>query len=353
VRPRAAWLEAREEGRARRAVLLPLAGAARLYAVGAALHRSLYRARWLRARRFPGRVVSVGNLTVGGNAKTPAAAWLARSLASRGHQVVLASRGAGARPGPDVVVVSDGRFVRSRAEEAGDEALVLAAHAPGVPVLVARDRGRAALRALSAFGADLVVLDDGFQHHRLARDVDLLLVDAAQGFGNGRVLPRGPLREPLSALQYAHAVGFVDGEPGPREQAALARFAPLARIFRARRRPVSLRPLAGGPGAPPESLAGAEVGMLAGLARPASLRATLERLGARVVAERRFPDHHRYRARDLRGLAELVPRWITSEKDAFKLSPDWLGGADLQVLEIELEVEQAPDFLDWLEARLR
>ncbi len=350
--PRAGWLEAREESRLRRAALLPLAAAAALYGAGARIHRSLYRRGLLRARRVPGSVVSVGNLTLGGNAKTPAAAWLASALQRRGHKVALASRGHGGRGGPGVVVVSDGRSARGRAEEVGDEALVLAAHAPGVPVLVARDRGRAALHALEAFGADLLVLDDGFQHHRLARDLDLLLVDAAAGFGNRRVVPRGPLREPLRALRFADAVGFVDGEPAAAELAALARFAPQARRFRARRRPAALRPLDGGPEAPPESLAGAEVGIVSGLARPAALRATLEGLGARVVAERRFGDHHRYRPRDLVGLAGGAPLWITTEKDALKISADWLAGAELRVLAIELEVEAAGDLLDWIEGRL-
>ena len=115
----------------------------------------------------------------------------------------------------------------------------------------------------------------------------------------------------------------------------------------------ALRPLAGGERRDPALLRGLEVGMLCGLARPASLRGTLEGLGARVVAERSFPDHHRYRRADLAGLTDQAPLWITTEKDAVKITPPWAGAADLRVLSIELAVEEADAFLGWLERCLR
>ena len=236
---------------------------------------------------------------------------------------------------------------------AGDEALVLAAHAPGVPVLVARDRVLAGLRAHALFGAEILVLDDGFQHHRLRRDLDVVLLDAGLGLGNGWVLPRGPLREPVEAIRYAHALGVVDGELPPGEEASLARWCRGALRFRARRRPLALRPLAGGPAQGPDALRGAEVGILAGIARPASLRRSVEALGARVVAVRRFPDHHRYRPGDVAGLAREAPLWVTTEKDAPKIQPAWAAGADVRVLAIELEVADERAVLDWMEARLR
>jgi len=266
---------------------------------------------------------------------------------------VLASRGYGRKGREPIVTVSDGRFIHANVEQAGDEPFVLAAHAPGVPVLVGRDRALVGLRALSAYGAEILVLDDGFQHHRLARDLDVVVCDGAQGFGNRWLLPRGPLREPLSALRFATAVGVVDGPLPEADEAAIARFAPRARRFRARRRALGVRPLAGGPLEPPERLAGARVGLLAALAQPASLRRTLAGLGASVIAERCFRDHHRYRRGDLKDLAREAELWITTEKDAVKLAPSWLAGARVAVLAIELEVEEAPAWLDWLEARLR
>jgi tetraacyldisaccharide 4'-kinase len=298
-------------------------------------------------------VASVGGLTAGGAGKTPAAAWLAAGLVRRGHRVAIASRGYGGRSSERVLVVSDGRRVLASGAAAGDEALVLAAHAPGIPVLVGRDRALAGLRALSLFGTEILVLDDGFQHHQLWRNLDLVTVDAAQGFGNGWVLPRGPLREPIEALRYAHAVGVVDGELEPAAEAELARWCRGALRFRARRRPVALRPLAGGPAQSPDALRGLEVGILAAIACPDSLRRTVEALGARVVARRCFRDHHRYRARDLADLARAAGLWITTEKDAAKIHPAWAGHADLRVLAIELEVAGERAVLDWIEKRLR
>jgi len=278
---RASWLGGRQESLGRRLALLPLLPAAWVYGAGARLHRGLYRSGLLRKERLSYRVVSVGNLLVGGTGKTPAAAWIATQLQRRGHKVVLASRGYGRRgPGRGrVLVVSDGRFVHGRAETAGDEPMVLAAHAPGVPVLVGRDRTLLGWRALSAFGAEVLVLDDGFQHHRLHRDVDVVVFDGALGFGNRHYLPRGPLREPPRVLHGAQAVGVVDGPLAEPDAALLARHAPDAFVFAARRRPAALRPLAGGERQDPALLRGRQLGMLCGLARPASLRATLEALG--------------------------------------------------------------------------
>jgi tetraacyldisaccharide 4'-kinase len=251
------------------------------------------------------------------------------------------------------LTVSDGRFLHATAEQAGDEAFVLAAHAPGVPVLVGSDRALVGQRALSAHGAEILVLDDGFQHHRLKRDLDVVVCDGAQGFGNRWVLPRGPLREPLSALRFASAIGVVDGPLSDADEESIARFAPRARRFAARRRPIGLRPLRGGKLEPLGSLSGTRVGLLCAIARPASLRRSVEALGAQVVVERTFADHHRYRPRDLAGLAGQAPLWITTEKDAVKLLPSWVGGAQVAVLVIELEVEQPDAWLDWVEARLR
>jgi tetraacyldisaccharide 4'-kinase len=284
-------------------------------------------------------VVSVGNLVVGGTGKTPTAAWIATALQRRGHKVALSTRGYGGSRSlsrhKQVLVVSDGQHVRSRAEIAGDEPMVLAAHAPGVPVLVGRDRVQAGLRAIAVFGAEVLVLDDGFHHHPLQRDVDLITIDGSFGFGNRWVLPRGPLRERLRALRYADAVGIIDGPLAPNDAATIQQLAPGATRFAADRRPVSVRPLRGGAADPPESL-----------------RNTLLQLGARIVAERTFRDHHWYRRGDLEHLAREAPLWITTEKDALKITPDWIGRADVRVLEIDLDVAQADTLVDWLESKL-
>jgi tetraacyldisaccharide 4'-kinase len=120
-----------------------------------------------------------------------------------------------------------------------------------------------------------------------------------------------------------------------------------------RRLPTALRPLEGGPSAPPQALDGAQVGLLAALAQPRGFRRTLEALGAEVIAERTFRDHHPYRPGDLRGLANEAPLWVTTEKDAVKIVPSWVGSAQVRVLAIDLEVERAEALLDWVESRLR
>ncbi len=350
---RPSWLEEREQSPAQQVALAPLDVASWLYAAGAAAHRALAERGWTGRRRLAARVVSVGSALVGGTAKTPLAAWLAAGLRRRGHKVVLASRGYGRRGGDPLEIVSDGRHVLGSAARAGDEPMLLAAKAPGVPVLVGRDRGLVGLRAQSAFDAEVIVLDDGFQHHRLARDVDVLSFDGRLGLGNRRVLPRGPLREPLRALARADAIGVVDGPLPEADARVLAARAPDAYRFDVQRRPATLRPLGGGAATSPEGLDGRPVGLLTGVAQPASVRRTLEGLGARVVAERRFADHHRYRAGDLDGLADEAPRWVTTEKDAVKLLPEWAGAARIDVLAIELEVDDGEKLLDWLEARIR
>ena len=348
------WLDGRRESWPRRLALLPVGLLGWLYGLGASLHRALYARGVLRATRLPCRVVSVGSCSVGGSGKTPFAAWLAAELHRRGHRVALLSRGYGRRGRDPVVVVSDGRGIRATADEAGDEPLLLASHAPGVPVLVGPRRDVVGRRALAAFGSDVLVLDDGFHHHRLARDLEIVVLDGHAGLGNRRVLPRGPLREPLRAVARADAIAVIDGRLPDDDRRALEARAPGATWLEAVRAPVALRALGGGDARPLASLRGAAVGLLCGIARPGSFRRTLEALGARVVAERVFPDHHRYRAADLRGLGDEARLWLTTEKDAVKLSPTW-ADAEIAVLRVALRPrgrEAGDAFLGFVEARL-
>lgn len=351
---RAPWLDWGEVGLAWRLALAPLDVLALVYGAGARCHRGVYDAHLRRRRRLSCRVISVGSLTVGGSGKTPLAAWIALQLRLRGRRVALATRGYGRvrTRGSALTVVSDGKLIHGSAQARGDEPLLLAAQAPGVPVIVAPDRGLAGLRAVALFGAEVLVLDDGFQHHRLARDLEIVCFDGAQGLGGGRVLPRGPLREPLRGISRADAVGIVDGPLGGVDAAKLTALTSGAFRFEARRRPLELRSLDGKQTRPPARVAGMAVGLLSGVARPAGFRRTVEALGASVVAERHFPDHHRYKQRDLLGLSKLAPLWLTTEKDALKILPDWCGSAEIEVLTIGLEVEHPGELVDWVESRL-
>jgi len=340
-----------------------LRAASIFYGAGARSHRSFM--RWTSAGR--GRlacaVVSVGGLTVGGAGKTPFAARLALGLHGRGWRVVLASRGYKGHARSPVSVVSDGSYILSNVAHSGDESFILAAHAPGVPVLVGRDRRVVGHHAVSAFDAQIVVLDDGFQHHRLARDLDILCIDGPGGFGNQRLLPAGPLREPISVLRHADWLCVVDGRlAGTETSGESSRAAQLLEllesidrpVIRASRIPVELVSLGQkSVKLALESLCGRRVGLLSGVARPASVRRTLEALGAHVVEERRFRDHHEYSPKDCRGLDHSRLIWITTEKDALKILPEWLGENTLWVLRIEIEIDEEETVLDRLEARLQ
>lgn len=342
--------------RFRAMMTIPRAAAASLYGLGARVDR--LQARWTRSQRGQPScaVLSVGGMTVGGAGKTPVAARLALLLQQRGRRVVLASRGYKGKSRERVTLVSDGRFVRSSVAHSGDESLILAAHAPGVPVLVGRDRRVVGHHAVSRFAAEILVLDDGFQHHRLVRDFDLVCIDGLAGFGNRHVLPWGPLREPLSALQHADMCCVVDaGADGGdfREADLVERFASTGKpVVRAHRKVSQLTSLDRLDRRSPTSLAGHSVGLLAGIARPGSIRRSLESLGATIVAQRLFPDHHAYRASDLADLDPRVPEWITTEKDALKILPRWVGAARVSVLGIEAELEDEPSVLEEIEATL-
>jgi len=216
--------------------------------------------------------------------------------------------------------------------------------------------------AVSAFDAQIVILDDGFQHHRLARDLDVVCIDGPGGFGNRRLLPAGPLREPVSALRYADWLCVMDGHGSDKGSAGESlREAKIVESFEnsgrhvvwASRHPVELVSLDQSHKLSLDSLRGRRVGLLSGVARPASVRRTVERLGAHVVEERRFRDHHEYTQKDCRDLDHSALMWITTEKDALKILPEWLGNDTLWFLRIEVEIEGEDAVLDRLEACLQ
>jgi tetraacyldisaccharide 4'-kinase len=340
-----------DESLALRLALAPLVLAELPYAAGAWLHRRMYESG-LRARvRLDARVVSVGNLAVGGSAKTPVAAFLARRLHARGLRVALLSRGVGGTRTRETCVVSDGERILLGADEAGDEPVLLAESAPGVPVLAGVQRVALGRRAIAEFGARVLLLDDGFQHHRLARDLDLVCLDARLGLGNGHVLPRGPLREPVSALTRAHALVFTRATPGDPAPPGTERLPVGVPQLRVGVRKLGLRPLAGGERTSLDTLRGARVGLLAAIARPDRLERELGELGAQVLEQRVFRDHHRYRRDDLAGLDPGL-RWITTAKDSVKLERAWDEAGVVAVLEEEVEPASGEALAELVMARL-
>jgi tetraacyldisaccharide 4'-kinase len=282
-------------------------------------------------------VISVGNLTVGGTGKTPLTAWIAGRLLEEGRRPAVVSRGYGGSSGRGPCIVSRGAGPLLPAAVAGDEPVLLARLLPGVRVVVGSDRVAGA-RAAREAGADVLVLDDGFQHRRLARDLDLVLLDSHDPFGAYRLLPSGPLREPVASLKRAHAVILTrsrPGEPFPFLERVIRRHAGQVPVLRAGHRPTGFVDAAGSVRPPP-----ARAVAFCGIGSPDAFLVDLVREGVEVLEERRFPDHHRFRAAELTEITALAQRHgavpVTTEKDLVRLpAPDALPG--LLALRIEAE----------------
>src|SRR5262245_1856694 len=332
-----AWTPQTLADRLLRACLVP---ASAVYGGAVWLRGALYDAGLLRQTRVPARVVSVGNLTVGGTGKTPAALWLAEALRARGRRVAIVARGYRKRRRGVVVVGVDGHPLTSP-EDGGDEAVMLAHRFSG-PVLTGERRVEAARVACRDFEIDTVVLDDGFQHRALARDADLVLVTDDQAAR--RLLPAGSRREPLAALARARALLAV-GDDEPRCPTGSA----PPPCFRGRLVPTAL--VGGGwDETPLASLTGARVVAVAGIARPERFAATLERCGARVVDRLVFPDHHDYSAGDVASIvaAGRGGPLVTTEKDLVKLAGR-PGLEHVRALRVALEVDDGERLVDLLE----
>lgn len=309
-----------------------LAAVAAPYALAVQARNAGYAAGIFPISSAPVPVICIGNLTLGGTGKTPLVAWFAQRLRAAGLRPAILSRGYAATSG-----------------QMSDEAAELGILLPDVPHLADRDRVAGA-RAAAALGADTIVLDDGFQHRRLARDLDIVAVDATDPFGCGHIFPRGLLREPLAGLARAHAVvltraTLVDAERRAAIRAALAKACGgrLPGVWaEAAHRPLQLRS-ATAPPLPLATLRGTRIAAFAGIGNPAAFRATLEQLGAEVVAFRAFPDHHAYSAGDLHTLATWARAAhatlaVTTLKDLVKFRTATLDGIPLVALEIAVEV---------------
>jgi len=297
----------------------PLAPVAGCFRAGVALRNLLFDAGLRRTQAIPGlHVLSVGNLTAGGAGKTPVVAFLADRLQRAGAPLAILSRGYGRRAGGLQRVAGP---PWPSMEEVGDEPLLLARRLPTVSVWVGADRVALA-RAAHAAGARVALLDDGFQHRRLARTADVVVVDEAVGFGTGHLLPWGPLREPPSALRRASLLWLRVASPA-------APLPPLPRdVPRVRARHVAVDVLdPGGRVQPLSQLAQARVLGFCGIARPSSFDRTLREAGALVTGVQGFADHHRFSPAELAALQGAAHAsgslLVTTEKDAMRLPADF------------------------------
>lgn len=305
-----------------------LLGVAALYGLAVRVRSSWYRRGWLASSSLPRRVVSVGNITVGGTGKTPFVILLAEWLEAESRRVAILSRGY-RRTGSSFLLVSDGTRLLAGPSEAGDEPFLLAQRCPRAVVAVGSDRAALGRWVMDQCPVDCFLLDDGFQHRSLRRDVDLVLLDATDATGLDALLPAGRLREPLTALARATSLVItradsdadvrairrrIDSIPGPMTD-------PIEVVFR----PDSLVSLATGAVGPPDDDRGKKAWLVSGIGNSGAFRRSAESSGVAVVGETVFPDHHAYSGEDVRGVvvqaraagADLV---LTTEKDAGKLA---------------------------------
>lgn len=324
-----------------------------LYATGLKANLALY-TRGFKARTRPALpVVSVGNLTLGGTGKTTVAAFLARRLQSEVKPAVVL-RGYGRADEAAPVLVSDGARVHADLDRAGDEALMLARLLPGCAVAVGKRREEVIALARERADAQVIVLDDGFQYFRMARDLDIVLLDALAEPISWRLFPAGRLREPVAHLRRADQVWITHADLAPPERVEALRdladrHCPGRPVVVTRHRPGGLRPLREG-GSAPDTLADLRVIALSALGNPHAFEAALAQAGAEVVPLR-FADHHAYTPADydrVRSLAQdRGARWVvTTEKDAVKLPPPPEPCPPVAVLGCELEIVAGGEHLD-------
>ena len=336
-----------------------LLGAASLaYGAGVIGRRMLYDLKVLSRKRLGARVICIGNLTTGGTGKTPAVLLAAETLRRLGRDVAIVSRGYGrAAPKNDVTVLLDGR--RTDWRLCGDEPWMIhqSLQGLGVPVLVAADRAKAGALAVEMSGSRIVILDDGFQHLKLHRDLAVVLVNARDPFGGGRLLPLGDLREPVSALRRAHLVIVTHADRVTEAELTALRARidaahPGVPILESAHKADHVLDVRTEEKHPLSRLKGKAVVALSGLGDPLSFESSLESLGATLAQRWRYPDHHAYSERELRSISDLrggLPV-VTTFKDFVRLPERWreLLTGEVLVLGIRLEIIKGRDL--WIGA---
>ena len=319
-----------------------------------------YRRGWLATRRLNRPVVSVGNLSVGGTGKTPFVAFLAELLMKRGWKPGILTRGYRRRKGQELIAIEPGANREPDPREVGDEPALLARKLPEVPIVVCADRYRAGLLAEEKFKVDIHILDDGFQHLELARDIDIVLLDSTQAHSDRELLPSGKLREPLMALQRAHLVMLTRTEladPQPTEE-RVRQVNPKAKIFRCKSELKGLMNLSSGAVENFGANRNEPIHAFCGIGNPSAFFEGLKKWGFAATSRTVFADHHVYRAQEIIHLITLARKsgagtLITTEKDAFNLPS--LGKTDIRILAcvVQTEVCAEADFEEALLKRLQ
>jgi tetraacyldisaccharide 4'-kinase len=349
-----------------------LQGCSVLYGWAVSVRYWLYQVGVFRPHALGCQVLSVGNLTVGGTGKTPVVEAFAHELLKRGRKVAVLSRGyrrdrpslgqrlidlitfrESRRPPP---VVSDGQRLLLDSARGGDEPYMLAINLPAAAVIVGKNRVKSGLYAIRKFGCDTLILDDGFQYLRLKHRRDIVLVDRTNPFGNGRILPRGILRERIDGIRRAHFIFITksNGDGAPELKRQLRELNPDAEISECCHRPRYLQDVYTGQRLPLDRLRDLDIVMISGIAAPKGFEDELIRRGARVHHHQQYADHHRYTQQEIldminRGLQRGAQAVVTTEKDAVRFP--FIERRDLPVWFLRIEIEMlsgAEAFHDWV-----
>ena len=326
------------------------------------LRNRCYECGFFGIRKVGCPVISIGNITTGGTGKTPVVVMLANLFRERGYTPAVLTRGYGGKTKSSVGIVSDGRNILMNFAQAGDEPILIARYAKGIPVIRGSKRFITGAYAVDKFDTNLLILDDAFQHRSLYRDIDIVLVDEKRPFGNGCIVPRGELREPAHALDRADVIVMTgtDGDVGdPTETRGLLEQFSSIPLFRAIRRPKDIIECETGSRLPLAYLAGKSVCAFAGIAAPKGFRASLKPLCGRLAVFLPFPDHHVYTEKDMTRIvaassAASADVIITTEKDGIKIEnfPEFY--KHVYLLRIGVEITPSVDaFLEVLTAKVR
>jgi len=337
--------------------LLPLSAGFRF---GVALRHAAYKRGWFKISRLARPVVSVGNLTVGGTGKTPLVACIANILLRQGWKPSILTRGYGRSSKAEMIVLDPGAGRRADAREVGDEPALLARALPEVPLVICANRFLGGQAAEERFQVDAHILDDGFQHLALARDVDVLALDVTQSISDWCLLPTGRQREPLSALRRAQIVVLTrtdSSDPKPLED--LVRKAhPAPKLFRSRTRLLGWTNALGGEAMSIEEIHAQKVAAFCGIGNPQAFFGDVRRWGFDLVAEDAFPDHHVYTGEEIQRLVAGARKngaaaLLTTQKDALKIPRAWTPPLPILACTIEAQLLGAEDFERTLLAYLK
>jgi len=345
-----------------------LFGLSRCYHSIMKLRGNYFRQNPKQSKRLPCMVISIGNITVGGTGKTPMTIYLANLIKDSGYKIAIVSRGYGGKASKRGGIVCDGEKILLGPELAGDEPYMMAKHLQDVPIVVGSNRFQAGMAAITAFSPDIILLDDGFQHQKLKRDLDILLLDATLPFGNGHLLPRGTLREPIEMIQRAtvfiltRAGNSLDPETSFRKQLStngLEEFFIHTPLFLCSHKSYLHSIIE--PGADETtgisasfqkdrtSLAGLPVFAFSGIAKNQDFRASVENLGCKITDHLEFSDHYEYKNSDFITISQAAKRknarWIiTTEKDYVKVAEKFQWPLPLAVLGVAISFSEEQTF---------